>query len=379
MYNFTFPVGIPAYFRGLFMPMQIQSCHPEFRNSSVVAFIVQDKYRALRHITISVGFLILLYYSSWVKEYQGDYKYVRPLCVFVVVIALFYINTYLLVPKLFFKGQYLLYLVCMIILVKAGLIVVSFLLDFCFGPNDLTHDGMRLSRPGSEYDGMLMLVPIIFMTTTIKLFQRWTRDNERIASLNQLNLTMELNGLRNQINPHFLFNMLNNIKALVRVDQEKAATVLVKFSEFLRYQLYENSEGRVLLRNELNFISNFLNLEKLRRDNLLVEIQYLSPSVNINEVSLPPNLFTTFIENAVKHGVTIKPDNSFINVRIEVTGNKLVFTCENSTDPEYIPSSSGGLGLPNIQRRLKLLYENAHQLDIQTTADRFTVNLTIPL
>jgi len=357
----------------------MQPRHPEFRNSAVVAFIVQDKYRALRHIALCTGFLATLYFSSWVKEYEGEYKYVRPLCAFTVITALFYINTYILVPKLFFRGQYLLYFAFVIILVKVGLMVVSFMLNFCFGPDDPALNAMRLVKSRREYEGMLIVVPIIFMTTTIKLFQRWATDNERIATLNQLNLTMELNGLRNQINPHFLFNMLNSIKALVRIDQEKATTVLVKFAEFLRYQLYENNEGRVLLRNEINFISNFLNLEKLRRDNLLIDIRYASASTNINEVSLPPNLFTTFVENAVKHSVTILPDNAFINVRIEIMENKLKFLCENSTDPDYIPSSTGGLGLPNIQRRLKLLYEDSHQLDIHSTENRYSVQLIIPV
>jgi sensor histidine kinase YesM len=353
---------------------------PEFRNSGVVAFIVRDKYRALRHIALCIGFLALLYYSSWVKEYDGEHKTLRPIIVFAVLTIMFYINMYLLVPKLFFKGKYLLYLLFLVILVKTGLTIVAFLLNAYFGPDSPEMNAIRLSRARSEYEGMLIVIPVILMTTTIKLFQRWTKDNERIATLNQLNLTMELNGLRNQINPHFLFNMLNGIKALVRIDQEKAMKVIVKFSEFLRYQLYENNENRALLHNEINFISNFLNLEKLRRDNLEIEVCYSPSAGQMNDVQLPPNLFTTFIENAVKHSAAIQRTDSFIHVSIEVKENKLFFTCENSTDPLYIPSAnSGGLGLPNIKRRLNLLYEQKHELCIRSTSQQYTVQLTIPV
>jgi len=357
----------------------MQQSHPELRNSAVVAFIVHDKYRALRHIAFFFSFLGLLYYSSWVKNYEGEYKTFRPLIVFGVLMLMFYVNMYLLVPKLFFKGKYLLYLLFVVMLVKAGLTMVAILLSAYLGPEDAIN-GMRISKARGEYEGMMIVIPIILMTTTIKLFQRWTKDNERIATLNQLNLTMELNGLRNQINPHFLFNMLNGIKALVRIDQEKAITVIVKFSEFLRYQLYENNESRALLRNEINFISNFLNLEKLRRDNLQIDVRYTPANGQMNDVLLPPNLFTTFIENAVKHSATIQLTESFIHVNIEVKENVLLFTCENSTDPLYIPSGNGGgLGLPNIKRRLNLLYAQKHDLDIRSGSKRYTVHLTIPI
>ncbi|MCG2612834.1 histidine kinase [Terrimonas sp. NA20] len=359
----------------------MQEGYPEFRNSAVVDFIVHDKYRVLRHISLCLGFLALIYYSTWVKDYEGEYKTLRPLIVWVVFAIMFYINMYLLVPKIFFKGKYLLYLLLVFILVKAGLTLLSFIITAYLGPEYLSLDDMRLSKPRKEYEGMLIVIPIILMTTTIKLFQRWAKDNERIAALNQSNLTMELNGLRNQINPHFLFNMLNSIKALVRIDQEKATTVIVKFSEFLRYQLYENNENRASLRNEINFISNFLNLEKLRRDNLRINISCLPAYGEMNDIQLPSNLFTAFIENAVKHSVTIQQSDSFINVIIEVTDSRLTFTCKNSTDPAYVPSSanSGGLGLPNIKRRLNLLYNDMHELDIRTTPGCYSVHLIIPV
>jgi LytS/YehU family sensor histidine kinase len=232
------------------------------------------------------------------------------------------------------------------------------------------------------YESIVIIIPIILVTTMIKLFQRWMRDNERIRELNNVTFKMELNELRNQINPHFLFNMLNGIKSLVRTDPEKASIVIMKLSEFLRYQLYENNDERTLLKSEINFLSNFLDLETLRRDNLSVKIGSNTSSQTINNVFLPPNLFTTFVENAVKHSVDIHGAESFIEINIDIDDDKLIFNCVNSKDPNYKPSSSeksSGLGLGNIKRRLELLYDDKHTIDIKTTETKYEINLTIPL
>jgi LytS/YehU family sensor histidine kinase len=236
-------------------------------------------------------------------------------------------------------------------------------------------------RERSYYEGTIILAPIILVTTMIKLFQRWTRDNERIAELKNITLTMELNELRNQINPHFLFNMLNGIKALVRRDPEKATIVILKLSEFLRYQLYENNDEKILLRSEINFLTNFLDLEKLRRDNLSTDISSQTTPRILNSVFLPPNLFTTFVENAVKHSVTISGAESYIRIKIEINEGKLFFHCVNSRDSDYRPSSEkhSGLGLANIKRRLELLYADNYVLEIMPTENEHTIKLTVPI
>jgi LytS/YehU family sensor histidine kinase len=155
----------------------------------------------------------------------------------------------------------------------------------------------------------------------------------------------------------------------------------MKLSEFLRYQLYENTEEKTLLRSEINFLSNFLNLEMIRRDNLLINISSPTEPGILNGIFLPPNLFTIFIENAVKHSVNISGAESFIKVTIEVIEEKLYFSCVNSKDADYVASDkkNSGLGLANIKRRLKLLYDNNYSLDIVSSDQQYNVNLVIPL
>ncbi len=287
----------------------------------------------------------------------------------------------ILVPLFFFKNRYVVYLLLLFLLVEIDLFIMGFFFDHFFDPIQHLHYDRSVERENT-YRGVITIAAVILVTTMIKLFQRWVHDNEKITELNNITLTMELSELRNQINPHFLFNMLNGIKALVRTDQEKAVTVIMKLSEFLRYQLYENNEEKILLKSEIVFLTNFLDLEKLRRDNLSIDI---SPSKDdpliFRGIFIPPNLFTTFVENAVKHSVNITDTESYIRINIDIEKDKLYFTCINSIDPEYIPSKekSNGLGLANIKRRLELLYGENHSLEINVSEKEYSIKLIIPL
>ena len=353
----------------------------EVKDTKIIRLIVDDQYKLLRHILLSLGILAIIFYSNWLSEFSGAYKYYRLFCVYIILITMFYINMNVLVPRFFFRGRYILYLALLLLLVVICIAGMSVLLKTYLIPKGYA---VPINKPLAYqglYDGTIVLIPIILVTTMTKLFQRWMRDNERIGELKNMTLRMELNELRNQINPHFLFNMLNGIKALVRKDPEKATTVIMKLSELLRYQLYENNDEKILLRSEINFLSNFLDLEKLRRDNLSTDICCPPMSQSLNSVFLPPNLFTTFVENAVKHSVNISGAESWIRIKIAINEDKLYFSCVNSKDSHYRPSieKNSGLGLANIKRRLELLYDDNYNLEITSAENEHTIHLTIPL
>ncbi|PWV55890.1 sensor histidine kinase [Chitinophaga sp. S165] len=353
--------------------------HVELNDAKIIRLIIDDRYRILRHAGIVLGVLAMIFFSNEVLDYRGGYRYLRLFSVSGCLIIMCYINMNILVSRLFFRGRYILYLVLLVLVVVACRIILSWLLDTFSTPEQLA---IRMAEHKlGLYEGTLILIAVVMVTTTMKLFQRWARDNERMAALRNITLTMELNELRNQINPHFLFNMLNGIKALVRSDPDRATIVIMKLSEFLRYQLYENNEEKTLLSSEIKFLSNFLSLEKLRRDNLSVDISSETTPRILNMVALPPNLFTTFLENAVKHSVDISGAASYIRVKIEVIGDKLHFSCLNSRDPDYRPSDnrSSGLGLANIKRRLELLYGGSYYLETSSTSKEYNVKLMIPL
>ncbi|MFX1705565.1 histidine kinase [Chitinophaga sp. CC14] len=355
--------------------------HPELKERKIIQLIVDDRYKFLRHAVLLLGSLAIIYNTNPVLQYSGTYRYFKLFCVYGALITMCYINMNVLVPRFFFKGWYISYLALLVLLVLVFMVLMFVLLNMFSSYAQLPPNLYAPANKMGFYEGTILLTPIILVTTMIKLFQRWMRDNERITELRNITLTMELNELRNQINPHFLFNMLNGIRALMRSDPEKADIVIMKLSEFLRYQLYENNEEKTLLRSEINFLSNFLDLEKIRRDNLSVSIENHTAASALNHIFLPPNLFTTFVENAIKHSVNINGAESYIRIGITVSDDKLYFQCANSTDPGYIPSDekNSGLGLANIKRRLELLYGDNCDLEITSSENEYNVKLTIPL
>lgn len=353
----------------------------ELKNTNLLQVMVDGRYRILRHAVLLLVSLVVMFYSNWQSEYAGPFNYFRLLCVYGVLITVCYINMYVLVPVFFFTGRYLLYLILLSFLVFLSLTFISGLFQVY-----LDSAGMPLGKGYKAddhgfFEGFFITVSIILITTMIKLFQRWTRDNKQITELRHITLVMELNELRNQINPHFLFNMLNGIKALIRTDPEKANLVIMKLSEFLRYQIYENNEEKTPLKSEITFLSNFLNLEMLRRDKLAVDIDVDDPLGILNGIFVPPNLFTTFVENAVKHNVDVSGGEPYIRIKFVIADAELHFFCTNSKDPLFMPNDqkNSGLGLANIKRRLALLYQQNHTLTVDSIENQFSILLKLPL
>jgi two-component system, LytTR family, sensor kinase len=351
----------------------------ELKNNWLIELLVEDRYRILRHIVFLVGFFGLTYFARFWHWYSEPYCYLVLLFTYTSLMAMAYINIYILVPYFFFKTKYVAYVLLLILLGVIGLNLISYGFNVFFAPYKM----INITKTDTKgfYEGVIMCVPLILTTTTVKLFQKWTKDNKRITELSSLTLHMELNELKNQINPHFLFNMLNNVKALIRTDPEKATTVIIKLSEFLRYQLYENSEEKTLLTSEIEFLSNFINLEKIRRENFSVEIHSDTDKKILQSTFIPPNLFTTFVENAIKHSVNLTGKESYIKTTIEIEEKMLRFTCINSLDPQFSVSDKkySGLGLINIKRRLELLYGKLYTLEMQSLENEYIVNLNIPV
>lgn len=353
----------------------------EIRNNRPQQLIVDKRFSFFRHAVLLVILFIVIFFSNSQHEYSGLLKYHRLLIIFTALTTMCYINMYLLVPLFFFKARYIYYMLSLALLGISCLNLMKHLLKNSLGQDRFLSDSIHIEKDIGLLEGFFILVSFTLVTTMIKLFQRWTRDNERMADLKTIALRMELNELKNQINPHFLFNMLNGIKALVRSDPEKANLIIMKLSEFLRYQIYENNEEKTPLNSEITFLSNFLSLEMMRRDKLSTEIITPEKPGLLNGVYIPPNLFTTFVENAVKHSVDISGRESFIRIKIALSGNQLHFSCTNSKDPEFIPSDkkNSGLGLANIKRRLELLYRGNHSLDVDSTKNQFSITLIIPI
>lgn len=349
-------------------------------DTKIINFITEKRYQPIRHITLLLSILVMLYFTQRLPEYpeiteSNRLTYIA--IIYVTLIAMFYFNIMFLVPSFFFRGKYILYLVSIITVSILGIALLSTIIGSL-----LTHDGFTPKRNTMRmHEAVMTLTTTTLVTTMIKLFQRWMQDSKKINELNSIRFAMELNELRNQINPHFLFNMLAGIRSLIRTNPEKANTVIMKLSEFLRYQLYENTEEKTLLNAEINFLSNFLDLENIRRDNFSTKLSLDVQTQELNKIFIPPNLFTVFIENAIKHSVNAHGKPSYVEVHIKVDDKGITFRCANSKDPQYsqtIKDSNSGIGLSNITRRLELLYGNRHSFALADTNTKFEITLTIP-
>ncbi|WP_197684532.1 sensor histidine kinase [Mucilaginibacter mallensis] len=280
---------------------------------------------------------------------------------------------YCLVPRLLFKDNYLGYflwnIVLFILVQSIGFYARYFVITY-FKQN---------IHPKDEPNWVafyFVFIVLIGASAAVKLFQRWIVDSQRINELETATIQSELENLKKQINPHFLFNTLNNANVLTKKDPEKASQVLMKLSDLLRYQLYDSVRTKIFLTADIHFLEDFLNLEKIRRDNFEFTI---TQDGALRGLEIPPLLFITFVENAVKHNIDAE-ERSFVYVFFAVVEEDLNFHCINSKPRITVKrDGSGGLGLANVKRRLELIYPGRHDLRITDNEETFNVHLIIKL
>ena len=222
---------------------------------------------------------------------------------------------------------------------------------------------------------VIIMILMLGMNVAVKLYFRQRRDREQLALLEKQNLEQQLEYLRYQINPHFLMNTLNNIHALVDIDQERAKEAVLQLSKIMRFVLYDGSKQTVPLERELAFTRDYVQLMRMRvtdRVKITVSMPEQTPDRQI-----PPLVLITFVENAFKHGVSYRQE-SFIDISVAVDGDSLRFTCSNSRIPTA-EDQHGGVGLQNVRRRLDLIYGDSYSLNIGDEETRYTVELVLPL
>jgi two-component system, LytTR family, sensor kinase len=208
----------------------------------------------------------------------------------------------------------------------------------------------------------------------VKGFENWFANLQIRAELENRNLRNELELLKSQINPHFLFNSLNNIDSLIRTSPEDASGSLITLSEMLRYILYDTNEDKVDLQKEIVYIKNYIKLQQLRfRDKDYVNASFPG---NCNNILVAPMLFIPFIENAFKYSINMGA-LPVIDIYLECTEEKLLFSCKNYYKKEQF--RQGGIGLENTKRRLELLYPGKYDLKISDENPIFKVELSIRL
>ncbi len=302
----------------------------------------------------------------------------------IAYIITFYVNYFILIDKLLFKKKTWTYFI--VAAIFAAIMVTMSSCSHQVIDHFVEHARPPRRHGGEEHQGFfmlslmtrdyVMLLLTIGLSIALKMGLRWSKIekmNERIISERK---DMELRNLKNQLNPHFLFNTLNNIYALTAIDTDKAQDAIHQLSKLLRYALYENDSHQVTLEKELLFIHSYIKLMALRlseNTDLNVDIR----ENNAEGITIAPMMFISLIENAFKHGVSATA-KSFIDIHINVDGSKVCCHVENSLFPKKDSDKSGsGIGLTNLRRQLDLLYPNRYTYSAEIVSDHYVAELAI--
>ena len=327
------------------------------------------QYRELLFQIVLHGLVFVFYAINKKHPYVEEFQI--PFFLNYAFVA-FLIN-YALLPRFFYKKKYLhfgLYLVVMIALV---LLVEEFVLEKIYFPD----------TKGKKFLGVFFTLIDVLPVTTILVGFKFAWDALiKQREVDELKIAMqesELQFLNSQINPHFLFNNLNNLYSYAIVNSPKTPSIILELSAVLRYMLYECKEKYVPLAKEVEQLENFINLNEMQieeRGEVLFSKKNIETSFQI-----APLILMVFIENAFKHSTASQSEGIKIDVSLELKANNtLEFICKNSFQAiSNTNNLAKGIGLENVKKRLALIYPNSHQLDIQKTENEYHVNLLIEL
>jgi len=298
-------------------------------------------------------------------------------------VLMFYINYLYFIDKFLFNRR----TVAFILLNLAALFIINYLTEAArdfyidhyhsINPEDSTPHDDRPPLIMFKLRDYMMMSLMVGLAVAIKTTGKWFRMETEKQELEKARAEAELQNLKSQLNPHFLFNTLNNIYSLVALDQDKARYAIDGFSHLLRYVLYDNDQPFVPLEKEVAFMKSYIELMSLRlTDN--VDMTVSLPSCE-NNILVAPLLFMTFVENAFKHGVSnSKP--SFITLKMEIEDNTIVFISENSYYPKTDPHrNSPGIGIENLRKRLEMIYPGRYTLFTDLCGEKYVSRLTLDI
>ncbi|MBC6993851.1 histidine kinase [Neolewinella lacunae] len=326
-----------------------------------------------------LAFFVLLVAMQWrTGEFSFGISLANELINVAFYIVVVYINLLYLFPAYLKKGQYWTYLLLLLAI------------SFVFTPLKLVLKYVLFTKAGGLQEDILNNLYAYFFSTFLvaglstvgKIMVDWIVLNRKKVKTENETMQSELRFLKSQINPHFLFNTLNSLYALTLKKDDKAPDIVIKLSEMMRYMLYECNEPRVPLRKEINYLRNYLDLERLRQRKG-IDIQ-LEVSGAVTDQMVAPLMFIPFLENSFKHGVNAAINDGFVKASLHAEDRSVRFIIENSKG-SIMPSQvhgnrpSGGIGLVNVRRRLDLLYPNAYELEIKESPATYAVHLSLKL
>ena len=332
------------------------------------------KYK-LHHVLFWVLLFALWYYLRY-QDYQSKQIAIEITLLKITDLALMiYVTNYLLIPRLLYKKRYAGSVAAFILMIFASSMAKVYLMA------QIMHQPELFSLSGNLktrlYENVISDFFLVTAGASFKLIFDYLKMQQRLVEIAKEKAETELSFLKSQINPHFLFNSLNSVYFLIDKNNTEARQTLHKFSDMLRYQLYEVKGTRIPIEKELSYLKDYVDLQKLRKDeNYSVEFN-CSPEVK--GFSIEPLLLIPFVENAFKH-ISHKPGKAnFVKLDISRSNGQFNFTVENSKEAERTTEVHGGIGLNNVKRRLELLYPEKHELSISNKDSSYKVDLKLKI
>ena len=294
-----------------------------------------------------------------------------------------YINLYLLVPRFLKQKNYIFYIFWLIVLLSVSSLIIQLLFIYPF------HGLFRSAEQFTTFDTSLhsafffATLAFVFATSLLKFIKDWLslQDlNLKVAKIEQQKLEAELKTLKGQLNPHFLFNSLNNIYSLALIKSDKVPDLILKLSDLMRHIIYESKENYISLEKEIEFVDNFIALQKIRTSEQ-TKIDY-SIQGEIPSAKIAPLIFEPFIDNAFKHGLPGTTDSDFISIHFNFNSSDFLhFELKNNfEDVENWNKKNSGIGIENVKQRLQYLYKpDEYNLLIDKRNNVFSVQLKVKL
>ena len=293
--------------------------------------------------------------------------------------AIFFVNSCLLIPLGYYRERRWLFWL-------GNAVIFGLLAWHYFGSdalayiNNIPNENAKRYALTSYYSTSVLNIFMYVLLAAIALLvhhmHRTIALKRQLKEEQQKRTEAELEWLKNQLNPHFLFNTLNNISSLVQIDADKAQDAIAQLSDLLRYAMYETRHETVPLQGEVEFMRNYVELMKLRcNEKTIVNSQF---SILNSQLEIAPLLFISLIENAFKHGVSSSRD-SMVSILLNATSDEITFCCQNTNYPKDEQNRSGsGIGLENTRRRLDLLYPNRYTWEQSVSEDNiYTIRITL--
>ncbi|WP_240723626.1 sensor histidine kinase [Flavobacterium sp. J27] len=316
-------------------------------------------------------------WGAYFNDYEYSFK--SNLIEFALHIPLVYFNLFYLVPKFVIKSKYLQFSICLLISLFAIYLLKTGLTYYLISEN-IWPEANREYHPFDTNHILAVCIGelyVLSMASSVYFTLTWLKERERNRALTESQFKIKLKYLKTQIQPHFFFNTLNNLYSLSLASSDKVPVVILKLSKLMEYVLYDIKDTKfVPLIKEIDYIENYIEIEKLRFEEVDVTINIDS---DIENVKVPPLLFISLIENAFKHGgVNNKHLKIKINFRMD-KNNRLHFEIINNFVSSQDLNSKKGIGLQNTKSRLKLLFKDDFILDQKVKFNYFIILLQIPV